>query len=141
MKLICILALSLLPALSFSQSIVSYHQSPNGGELAYAYEINDKFRPEIRLYPNTLIENLYLKLMLNYDFVKKESFEFYSGLSAFTGIEEDITLVIPVGLNLYPFENKSFGFLMEFSPSFPFDGFGAYFGGSWGIRYKFNKKE
>lgn len=141
MKFIIAFALILLPFLSFSQSIVSYHQSPNGGQAAYAYEINDKFRPEIRLYANTLIEDLYLKLMLNYDFINKENYELYSGVTAFTGINEDMTLVFPLGFNFYPFENKKFGFLMEFSPSFPFNGSGAYFSGSWGIRYRFNNKE
>ena len=141
MKFIIATALLLIPFLSFSQSVVSYHQSPNGGQAAYAYEINDKFRPEIRLYANTVIEDLYLKVMLNYDFINKENYELYSGITAFTGISEDMTIVLPLGFNFYPFENKQFGFLMEFSPSFPFEGSGAYFTGSWGIRYRFNKTE
>ncbi|WMN11171.1 hypothetical protein QYS49_37445 [Marivirga salinae] len=140
MKLIYTTTLILLPFLSLSQSIVSYHQSPNGGQAAYAYEINDKFRPEIRLLSNTFIDDFYLKLMLNYDWIEKDNYEFYSGISLLGSTLGDPTLGFPLGLNIYPFENQNFGFLMEFSPNIPFDeGSGAYFAGSWGIRYRFNR--
>jgi hypothetical protein len=140
MKILIVTALILLPFLSYSQSVLSYHQSPNGGQAAYAYEVNDKFRPEIRLFANTFIEELFLKVMLNYNFVRKDSYEFYSGLTAYTAIAEDMTIMIPFGLNIYPFEQKNFGFQMEFSPSFPFgQPWGPYFTGSWGIRYRFNR--
>jgi hypothetical protein len=119
---------------------VSYHQSPNGGQVAYAYEVNDKFRPEIRLFADTFIEDLFLKVMLNYNMERNDSYEFYSGVTAYTAIAEDMTIMIPVGLNIYPFEQKQFGFQMEFSPSFPFGApWGPYFTGSWGIRYRFNR--
>lgn len=142
MKLFYLLALILLPFFSFSQSIVSYHQSPNGGQAAYAYEFNERFRPEIRLYPNTAIEDFLVKLMFNYDWTEKENYEFYSGLSLLGSTLGGPTFGLPIGLNFYPFENKNFGFLMEFSPNFPLDeGGGAYFAGSWGIRYRFNRRE
>jgi hypothetical protein len=139
MKLLCIIGLVLLPFLSFSQSIVSYHQSPNGGEASYAYEFNDKFRPEIRLFPNTLMDDFFVKLMFSYDWIEKNDYEFYSGISIIGSTIGHATVGLPIGLNVYPFENKSFGFLMEFAPAFPFgEGNGAYFTGSWGIRYRFN---
>jgi hypothetical protein len=142
MKFIIAFALILLPFLSFSQSIVSYHQSPNGGEVAYAYEFKNKIRPEIRLLPNTFIDDFFVKLMVNYDWIEKDDYEFYSGISFVGSTIGHTTFGLPVGLNIYPFENKSFGFLMEFAPGFPFgEGNGAYFTGSWGIRYRFNKKE
>jgi len=142
MKLLLTTAIVLLPFLSFSQSIVSYHQSPNGGEVSYAYEFSNNFRPELRLFPNTLIEDFFLKLMVSYDWVNKENYEFYSGVSVIGSTLGHATLGLPVGLNIYPFENKNFGFLMEFSPGLPFgEGDSAYFTGSWGIRYRFNKGE
>ncbi|WP_296620828.1 hypothetical protein [Marivirga sp.] len=142
MKFIIAFALIFLPFLSFSQSVVSYHQSPNGGQAAYAYEFNERFRPEIRLYPNTAIEDLIVKLMFNYDWIEEENYEFYSGISLLGSTLGGPTFGLPIGLNFYPFENKKFGFLMEFSPNFPFDEGGvAYFAGSWGIRYRFNKGE
>jgi len=143
MKLLLTIALILFPFLSFSQSIVSYHQSPNGGRAAYAYEFSDKFRPEIRLYPNTLIEDLLVKLMFNYDWIEKDNYEFYSGISLISAVGVGgASFGLPIGLNVYPFENKSFGFVMEFSPILPIDAGGdAYFAGSWGIRYRFNKDE
>lgn len=142
MKFVYLLSLLLLPLISFSQSIVSYHQAPNGAQVAYAYEFNDNLRPEIRLYPNTLIDDFLLKLMLNYDWIEKENYEFYSGISLLGSRVNGATLGLPLGLNIYPFDNKRFGFMMEFAPSFPFDeGDGAYFSGSWGIRYRFIKNE
>lgn len=142
MKFIYLSTLILLPFFSISQSIVSYHQSPNGGEASYAYEINDKFRPEIRLFPNSLMDDLFVRLMFNYDWIEKEDYEFYSGISLLGSPNARTTLGLPVGINIYPFENKSFGFLMEFAPSFPLgEGNGSYFTGSWGIRYRFSKKE
>ncbi|WP_375577607.1 hypothetical protein ABWH96_11140 [Marivirga tractuosa] len=142
MKFILTLAIILLPFLSFSQSIVSYHQTPNRSEVAYAYEFKDKFRPEIRLYPSTSIEDFFIKLMFNYDWLEKDNYEFYSGISLIGSTLRGSILGFPVGFNFYPFDNKNFGFLMEFSPNFPVGENGAaYFGGSWGIRYRFNKKE
>jgi len=44
--------------------------------------------------------------------------------------------VIPVGLNIYPFENKSFGFQMEIAGLI---GEVDILRGSTGIRYRFNK--
>jgi hypothetical protein len=42
---------------------------------------------------------------------------------------------------VYPFENKNFGFLMEFAPGFPNEGNSSgFFNGSWGIRYRFNSE-
>lgn len=142
MKLIYVIALILLPFFSFSQSIVSYHQSPNGGEASYAYEFNNKFRPEIRLFPNTLMDDFFVRLMFNYDWVERKDFEFYSGLSLLGGANSQGALGLPLGLNIYPFENKSFGFLMEFIPSVPLgEGNNGYFTGSWGIRYRFKIEE
>ncbi len=141
MKFIYALALILLPFLSLSQSIVSYHQSPNGGQAAYAFEFNDKLRPEIRLFPNTLIDDFLLKLLVSYDWIEKNNYEFYSGAALLGALGAGgATFGLPIGLNIYPFENTNFGFLMEFSPNFPLDeGGGAYFAGSWGIRYRFGR--
>ncbi|WNB16978.1 hypothetical protein [Marivirga arenosa] len=127
---------------AYSQSIVSYHQSPNGGQAAYAYEFNERFRPEIRLYPNTAIEDFLVKLMFNYDLIDKENHEFYSGISLLGSTVGGATFGLAVGINIYPFENKNFGFLMEFSPNIPLDEAGTpYFSGSWGIRYRLQKSK
>jgi hypothetical protein len=64
MKFIFTSALIHLPFFAFSQSILSYQQSSNGRQAAYAY--------------------------------------------------------VPFGLNIYPFEQKNFGFQIEFSAGFPF---------------------
>lgn len=47
-------------------------------------------------------------------------------------------IVIPVGLNIYPLPFKNFGFHMELAA---IAGDGGILRGSWGIRYRFLRKE
>ncbi len=46
-------------------------------------------------------------------------------------------VVIPVGLNIYPFTNKKFGFHIEAAPVIGED---FILRDSWGIRYRFRKE-
>jgi len=56
----------------------------------------------------------------------------YAGLGGRIRILEGI--VVPVSLNIYPFENKSFGFQIELAPILRES---SLLRGSWGIRYRF----
>ncbi|MGM0580360.1 MAG: hypothetical protein ACQETL_06755 [Bacteroidota bacterium] len=142
MKFILTSAIILLPFLSFSQSIVSFHQSANGSQGSYAYEYNDKYRAEFRIFTNNFIDVIPIRLMFSADWVEKDIYEFYTGISLIPFTPQAPVVGFPVGLNIYPFENKNFGFIMEFAPNLAFgEAGGAYFSGSWGIRYRFNKKE
>ena len=75
-----------------------------------------------------------LELVLNHVFIENETYQFYGGLGGranyFSG------LVIPVGLNIYPSENKNFGFQMEMAGLI---GEVDILRSSTGIRYRFNK--
>lgn len=72
--------------------------------------------------------------MLNYIFIKNETVDVYVGIGGRTTFFEG--LVIPLGMNIYPFEKDNFGFHMELAGLI---NEGALLRGSWGIRYRFLK--
>lgn len=105
--------LTVLPAIVFAQLGVSFHQS-NLPFIGVNYEIKNKIRPEVRVGIDNFFENLSVEGVVTYDLIKKEEYEFYAGLgvriNSFTGA------VIPVGVNVYPFSTKQFGFHIELAP-------------------------
>lgn len=114
---------------------VSYHQYLDDNLVSLNYKMN-KFRPEFRFGVNRVLEEIALELDLNYQFIRKENFNFYAGI----GYNRDLSinsLVFPIGLNIYPFEMKQFGFLMEIKPTFS-DYFDNSLRGSIGIQYHFS---
>ena len=114
---------------------VSIHQS-NLPFAGFNYQIGERFLPEFRIGTDQFFEDLSLEMAVNYIFKKDEVVNAYAGLgvraNSFTGI------VLPVGLNIYPFASKKFGFQMELAAiageSDPL------LRGSWGIRYRFLKE-
>lgn len=135
MKQFIIFTLIVVPAIAFGQFGISYHQS----NLPFAglnYEIKNKLRPELRVGTDNYFEAMSIEGILTYDLSNKEEYEFYAGLgvrvNGFTG------LVIPLGLNIYPLNTKQFGFHIELAPII---GESSLLRGSWGIRYRFAKKE
>ncbi len=119
----------------FSQTTVSFHQS-NLPFLGVNYQFGERFIPEFRVGTDQYFEDLSLELAGNYILKKENSFEFYAGLGARIGSFAGV--VIPVGLNIYPFDQKDFGFHMEAAPIIGFND-SALFRGSFGIRYRFSK--
>lgn len=97
-------------------------------------QLGDNWLPEFRVDVDNSFEYTGLELAVNYLFFKNETVQFYGGLGGrvnyFSG------LVIPAGLNIYPFENKNFGFQMEIAGII---GEVSILRGSTGIRYRFNK--
>lgn len=131
-----ILALFLFPTACLAQLGVSFHQS-NLPFAGISYEIKDRIRPELRIGTDNYLEfdRTSFELSVMYDILNKDEFEFYVGL----GIKSEVVegLVIPVGVNIYPFSNKNFGFHIELAPIF---GSNYVLRGSWGIRYRFPNK-
>ncbi|SFU07768.1 hypothetical protein SAMN04489724_3738 [Algoriphagus locisalis] len=134
-KLILIALFGLFSMTSFSQTTISFHQS-NLPFIGVNYQFGERFIPEFRVGTDTNLENLTAELAANYIFKKTDRFEFYGGAGLRVGFIDGI--VIPVGLNIYPFEQKDFGFHMEGAPIFGF-GDDQVFRGSFGIRYRFAK--
>ncbi len=125
----------LLPSLAFSQAGVSFHQS-NLPFVGLNYEFNQKIRPEVRLGVDDFFDYMSLEGVVTYDFVEKDDFEFYAGVGGRVTRFEGI--VLPLGLNVYPLNSKQFGFHIEAAPIL---GEKSLLRGSWGIRYRFNKKQ
>ena len=124
------------PSIAFGQFGVSFHQS-NLPFIGINYDINDKLRPELRIGVDNFFDDTSIEGILTYDLLNKDNFEFYGGLGATINGFNDLGLVIPVGLNFYPFATKTFGFHIELAPII---GESEILRGSWGIRYRFRKE-
>lgn len=118
---------------SFAQFGASFNQS-NLPFIGLSYEINNKLLPELRIGTDNYFEDTSLELAINYIFIRNETVNVYAGLGGRIRILEGI--VVPIGLNIYPFENKRFGFQMELAPILRES---SLLRGSWGIRYRFEK--
>lgn len=131
LRIVLILGILCLFSKSYGQLGVSYHQS-NLPFVGINYEIGGGFVPELRLGTDSFISSLSLEAVVNYKFVTKENYDFYAGVGG--RIQDYPGLVIPVGLNFYPFAEKKFGFHIELAPIV---GDSEIMRGSWGIRYRF----
>lgn len=69
-------------------------------------------------------------------YLKKENFSLYAALGYF--YDDFGSASIPLGLLVFPFENKNVGFHLEATPLLG-EGIDL-LRGSWGIRYRFSKK-
>jgi hypothetical protein len=113
---------------------VAYHQS-SLPFIGINYQIGERFIPEARLGVNYFFEDVSLELVLQYAVLAHENYQLYVGLGG-NNQNESTSLVIPIGINLYPFENKQFGFHLEVAPLINES---SILRGSWGIRYRFLK--
>ncbi len=130
--------LLVLVTLSFFQSFAQIGVNFNTGAYHFAavnYEIKGRLVPELRIY--AVSYELALAPVVMYHFVNKQDIEFYSGLGIGLTSSDPFGVLIPIGLNLYPFENKKFGFQGELSPIL---GEANAVGVSLGIRYRFSKE-
>lgn len=139
--LIIFLLVTSISVPAFSQLSVGYHQSA----LPFAevaYEINEKIVPSARLGMNTEFGDLVLELAGLYQFSEKDDYEIYAGAGLRFGYglttDDGLFIVLPVGVNFFPFPRKGFGFHIEAAPMLGED---SVLRGSFGIRYRFNKQE
>ena len=136
MKKLIFTAVLLLFSLTacFAQLSVGYHQS-NLPFVSLGYEIKSRLMPELRLSTDIdLEEDFSPELVLTYQMINRQDYEFYAGLgyrlNAFEGI------VFPIGLNIFPFNQQKFGLHIEAAPVIEIEGL-TILRGSWGIRYRF----
>ncbi len=132
-KILFIICFGLFSLSVYSQTTVAFHQS-NLPFIGVNHQFGEKFIPEFRIGTDQYFGDLSLELDVNYIFKKTDRFEFYGGLGGRIGNFEG--MVIPVGLNIYPFEQKDFGFHMEGAAIV---GGSEVARGSFGIRYRFLK--
>jgi hypothetical protein len=114
----------------FAQVGVTFHQS-SIPFVGINKQIGERFLPEFRIGTDNFFEDTALELDVNYLLIKKSDYELYSGLGGRIQILQG--LVIPVGINCYPLENKNFGFHIELAGIV---GEKNVLRGSWGIRIK-----
>jgi hypothetical protein len=135
-KPILLFAFLVVSHFSYAQLGLSFHQS-NLPFAGISYEIGERFLPEFRLGTDNFFEDTSLELVVNYVFVKQESVQAYGGLGVRAQIFEGP--LIPLGINVYPFAQKNFGFHMELAGLLSGEE-GGLLRGSWGIRYRFLEK-
>jgi hypothetical protein len=142
MKNILLFALLLGATTLSAQWTVSFHQSflPFAG---LGYGFGDRFRLEARVGTDLDFNSVTAEGVVLFDILDNEDYELYAGLGGHTN-DPFNGLVIPVGLNIYPFAEKRFGFHIELAGLFgiPFDApdwidENTRLRGSWGIRYRF----
>lgn len=134
-KLLFIIALLCFFPKAHSQWGISYHQS-SLPFIGINYEIGNRFAPELRLGTDVYLSNLSLEAIVTYKFIAKEDYDFYGGLGA--RVQDYAGIVVPIGFNFYPFNEKKFGFHIEMAPIIGED---PILRGSWGIRYRFGNNE
>lgn len=128
-RLVCLLVLFCLTFAAKAQFGVAYHLTFDSF-FGFNYQIKDKFLPELRLSTNTNIVDV--EATFSYIFQHNDFSDVYAGLGIST--LGDWYVTIPVGINVYPFNIKNFGFHMEATPMILGD---FIFRGSIGIRYRF----
>lgn len=127
-----LLALAAVPG--FAQIVVSYHQSslPFVG-VGYEFE---RFMPELRVSTDVYTSDFSAEVVLPYKFLRKEDYYLDAGLGLRAGDFDG--LVVPVGLSVFPFEKKQFGFHTEVALLGSFGGeLNPVLRGSWGIMFRF----
>ncbi|MHA6250085.1 hypothetical protein ACXYMU_19285 [Pontibacter sp. CAU 1760] len=130
-KIYAVIIFLFISTATYAQFGVSFNQS----NLPFAglnYEINNRFLPELRIGTDNYFRNTSLELTVNYIFKRNETVNVYTGLGGRVQFLEGI--VIPLGLNIYPFEEKKFGFQIELAGILAGS---SLLRGSWGIRYRF----
>lgn len=138
-NLICIVILILIAHVCHSQITVAYHQS-NVSFIEAGYEINNRFMPSARLGTNLEFNDFILEIAGLYQFKDADQYEIYAGAGIRTGygltFNDNVFIVLPVGINFFPFNEKGFGFHIEAAPML---GDPDIFRGSFGIRYRFEQ--
>lgn len=127
--------LLLLTTVSKAQFGISYHQS-NLPFLGINYTLSDRFFGELRIGTDRFLGDLSLEAVMALTMGKSEEVDPYVGLGfRFDPEGLGAGLMLPLGLNIYPFSNRRLGCHIELCP-FTADQ-DVVIRGSWGIRYRF----
>ena len=129
--LLCFLLLGLLSVKA--QLGLSYHQSALPF-IGLNYTLANRLMPELRIGTDRYFDDVSLEAVLTYQYLQREDYSLYAGIGIYYGNFGSTS--IPLGLLLFPFDNKKFGFHLEATPLVG-EG-GNILRGSWGIRYRFS---
>lgn len=117
---------------------VSYHTSPLSF-IGVNYEAGNKLLTELRISTNQYLSDLGLEAIAALKIGRRAEADPYIGI----GFRYDpeglgVGLVVPLGMNVYPFPKRNIGFHLEIAP---IAGDDIVIRGSWGIRYRFGNKD
>lgn len=130
-----IFAFALIGNKSFSQTSLAYYNSSDS-KIGLAHHFTEKIWGEARL--SLTFEDLNTEFVLCYDALKLKDYNFYVGLGA--QIRDESGFVIPIGVQLAPFENfKNLSLHVELLPIFT--DYESMLQSSIGIRYTFGKSK
>lgn len=123
---------------SKAQLGTTLYLSPYFTSVGVLYEFDKVMRPEIRFGSDRgfFTSSNIIQVNLCYDIVNKTDYEFYAGLGLIF-LESSGGWVVPIGFNIYPFENKQMGLHIEASTFL--DGIYTSIIPTWGFRYKLSK--
>lgn len=120
-----------------SQISVSFYGNAHNSKVGVAYDFNEKLWAEVRLYSGTSLGNITAEAVLNYNFLRRETYETYFGGGIV--VNNLNGLILPVGARFTPFESlENFSFHIELQPMYEVDYEDVILYGFGGIRYKFN---
>lgn len=118
-----------------AQISTSFYTNDSYSKFAVGYNFTEKLWGDLRIYSGTSIDNITPEMVLNYNFIIKNSYDFYSGVGI--TLNNINGVVIPVGVAIKPFENlKELSFNIEFNPLYEVDDRNLFIRGFLGIRYR-----
>ena len=129
------LGLALSSTLCLGQFQAGYYQSGLPA-VAVGYSIKGIVTPEFRLGTDLTLNTLAPELNVLVHYLRKEDYNLYLGLGVRPVSDFYPGIVIPVGMQIFPFEQKKCGFHFEASPVIGFESDNI-LRGSVGIRYRF----
>lgn len=118
-----------------AQISTSFYTNDSYSKFAVGYNFTEKLWGDLRIYSETSIDNITPEMVLNYNLITKNSYDFYSGVGI--TLNNINGVVIPVGVAIKPFENlKELSFNIEFTPLYEVDHRNLFIRGFLGIRYR-----
>lgn len=111
--------LSSLSIKGFSQMSISYYSS-SLSKFGLGYNFSDKLWGEIRLYSNTIIDDVTPEFVVCYNIAKKKKHNVYLGLGG--NVNYLTGLVLPIGIQFTPIEKfNRFSLQIELQSTLDFD--------------------
>lgn len=124
---------------SKAQLTAAYYDGSPHSKIGIGYEFSEKIWTELRFYNGFKVSDAEFEGVVNFSLKKDEIYNLYVG--AGFSVPNFNALIVPVGVYIYPFEKTpNFSFVIEAQPMYSFDESSILFFGSWGIRYRFQKK-
>ncbi len=133
-RIFTFIAVLFVVQIAIGQATISYHVSSQSF-IGFNYEIQERFIPEFRVDAYASFENIGMQFNFSYIFIKTGNADIYAGLG--TDLREFDAVIIPVGINFYPFEKKNAGFHVEVATIIEGE---AFLRSSFGIRYRFGER-